>query len=152
VPESVKHPPLTTTVEHAAARHDIDLEGLTGGSFITLNGHWYGLETADMHTGAHFHPERTEVGATNVHLSLVHCPWMGCPAMSPPLSIEEIRFDEFTSGRNRAVRLTHLPTGLVASADVETSMLQTREKLLIDLTARVAERRRHETGGGADGD
>jgi hypothetical protein len=69
--------------------HDIDLEGLTGGSFVTLNGHWYGLEKADVQTGARFHPERTEAGATNVHLSLVHAPWHGCPAVEESGSSEE---------------------------------------------------------------
>lgn len=89
VRESTKHQPLTARVEHLGAHHDIDLHGLTGGSFITLNGHWYGLEKADVRTGAYFHPEHTETGPTNVNLSLVHCPWLGCPAAAAEAERED---------------------------------------------------------------
>jgi hypothetical protein len=83
VQESVKHPPLTASGEHLGAHHDIDLTALTAGGYVTLNGHWYGLERATCDTSAYFHPKsQPATGPTNLDLRLVHCPWLGCPAIA----------------------------------------------------------------------
>ena len=78
--ETVKTPPHTARAEHLGAHHDIDLTGLTAGNCVTLNGHWYGLESARCDTSAYFHPASPATGPTHIELKLVHCPWLGCPA------------------------------------------------------------------------
>lgn len=89
MPEATKRAPRTVNAEHLGAHHDIDLTGLTAGNFVTLNGHWYGLEKADCTTHAFFHPETpTANGPTSLELKLVHCPWLGCPAVDPADPVE----------------------------------------------------------------
>jgi hypothetical protein len=80
VSETTKTPPLTVAAAHLGAHHDIDLDGLTAGNHVTLNGHWFGLEKAECITTAYFHPKSPANGPTNLDLRLVHCPWLGCPA------------------------------------------------------------------------
>lgn len=139
--ESVKTPPFTVG-EHLGAHHDIDLTNLTAGNYVTLNGHWYGLEKADCRTSAYFHPKSPATGPTNIELTLVHCPWLGCPAVEPAppaLDPDDVRVDTFTAGSHRTIRVTHTPTGHVVTRDVgELGTIGTREALLAELASLVS--------------
>ena len=67
---------------------------------------------------------------------------------------EEIRVDfyrssgpggQYTNKRETAVRITYLPTGLVATSQTERNQLQNKENAMAVLQARVSEQKRHES-------
>jgi hypothetical protein len=88
-PRTSKPIPITPALT-ATAHHAIDLEGMMAGDYVTIGGHWYGLQSVDTHGTANFAPHpapecgTVSYGATHMSLQLLHCPWLGCAAVTEP--------------------------------------------------------------------